>query len=123
MALRKEDLLDTPGAVVVDFPVRIAAARRRRAQRSFVARRAVALALTLSLVGGVVAASAAGQGSDVASRPGAPASVVVEPGETLWDLALRYAAPGSDRTAYVDRLIALNDVSGVAPPGSLLELP
>ena len=123
MALRREDLPPQPGAVVVEFPVRIARARARRAQRSALGRRLAAWTLALGLTGGVVAASFLAQPAAVASRPGAPAAVVAQPGETLWDLARRYADPGSDPHAYVDELAALNDVQGVAPPGMLLELP
>ncbi len=122
MALRREDLVTAPDAVVVDFPVRIAAARRRRAHRQVIVRRMAALALTLAIVAGIVV-SASDPQSAVTSRPGAPAYVVAEPGETLWDLALLYAPEGVDREAYVDRLITLNGVSGVAPPGMRLELP
>ncbi len=123
MAVRREDLYGPGDALVVDFPVRIARARARRARHSFLARRLVAVAVVLTALGGIVSASAAGRGSEVASRPQAPQSVVVQPGETLWDLSLRYAADGTDPRAYADELMALNDVSGVAPPGTSLELP
>ncbi len=122
MAVRREDLYRTPDALVVDFPIRVARARARRARHSFLARRIAALALAAGLVAGVVSASAAG-GDPIASRPGAPASVVIQPGETVWDLAQRYVADGSDPRAYADEIIALNGVSGVAPPGTLLHLP
>jgi hypothetical protein len=123
MALRREDLLTAPDAVVVDFPVRIAAARRRRARRTYLVRRIVAASAVVVLLGGIVSLSASAQNGEVVSRAGAPDAVVVDPGETLWDLAVRYAPEGSDRTAYVDEIIALNGVSGVAPPGTSLDLP
>lgn len=123
MALRREDLQTAPDADVIDFPVRIARARARRARQSLVTRRLVALGLTLVLVAGLASLSAAGQGSEVSSKSGAPSSVVVQPGDTLWEVAQQYAAPGSDPRAYVDELISLNDVSGVAPPGTALDLP
>ena len=123
MALRREDLPAAPGAVVVDFPIRIARARARRAQRGLVARRLAVWGVALSLTGGVIAMSSLSQPPVVTSRPEAPATVVAQPGETLWDLAERYAAEGSDPHAYVDQIAALNGVRGVVPPGAELELP
>ena len=123
MAVRREDLYGPADALVVDFPVRIARARARRAHHSLVARRFLAAAVAVGVLVGLVSASAAGRGSEVASRPQAPESVVVQPGETLWDLSVRYAADDSDPRAYADELMELNGVSGVAPPGTLLDLP
>lgn len=123
MALRREDLLTAPDAVVVDFPVRIAAARRRRAQRTYLVRRMMVAVLATALIAGIFSLASAPGGSEVASRPGAPSSVVVEPGDTLFDLAVRYAPAGADRNAYVDEIMALNHVSGVAAPGTSLRLP
>ena len=123
MAVRREDLPAAPGAVVVDFPVRIARDRARRARRTMVLRRVAAIGLALGLTGGVIVSSAVGQPAKVLSRPGAPETVVAQPGETLWDLAERYAADGSDAHAWVDEVAALNGVQGVVPPGTELELP
>lgn len=51
----------------------------------------------------------------------APATVVVQPGDTLWSLAAEIA-PDTDPRITVDRLVGLN---GGAPlvPGQVLELP
>jgi hypothetical protein len=50
--------------------------------------------------------------------------VVVEPGQTLWDLADRYAPEGMDLRAYVDAVVGLNDLDGRAPfAGERLRLP
>jgi hypothetical protein len=62
-------------------------------------------------------------GSAVASRPGNPGAVVVDPGQTLWELAELYAQPGVDRRAYVDALIQLNGIEGAVQAGEHLKLP
>ncbi|KAB2346387.1 LysM peptidoglycan-binding domain-containing protein [Actinomadura rudentiformis] len=50
-------------------------------------------------------------------------TVVVEPGETLWDIAARHA-PDSDPRRTVDRIIDLNSLSSpVVQPGQQLRLP
>lgn len=50
-------------------------------------------------------------------------TVVVQPGESLWQIARR-VAPGADPRVYVARLVSVNDL-GSAPvqPGQRLELP
>lgn len=64
-----------------------------------------------------VAAPSADQSADAASadqvveaRSGGHA--VVEPGDTLWELAARHAPPGSDPRAYLHRLRELNGLDG-----------
>ena len=123
MALRREDLYEGTDAVVVDFPVRIARARARRTTRERLERRVAAWALALGLTAAAIAGSAAAGQPEATSRPGAPSSVVVAAGETVSDLAERYAAEGSDLSAYAEALAALNGIQGVAPPGTELELP
>ena len=124
MAVRREEMWARPEAQVLDFPVRIARARARRSQRTYLFRRiAVALA-AFALVGAIVGASAAGQGAaDATSRPEAPASVTIQPGQTLWDLAERYAPPGSDLRSYVAELVELNGGSELVYAGTRLVLP
>jgi LysM domain len=122
MAVRREELY-TPDAVVVDFPLRIARARARRAERRLASRRLAAVILGVGLTLGVVGASAAGLGGAVASRAGAPSAVTVQPGETLWGLAERYASPGTDPRAFVDEVTELNGLEGVLQAGARLKLP
>ena len=126
MAVRREELWTTttsPDAQVLDFPVRIARARARRAQRTFLVRRTMVGLIALALTAGIITASAAATGREVSSRPDAPASVLVQPGQTLWDLAERYAPADSDPRVYVDELASLNGVSDVLQAGDRLKLP
>jgi LysM domain len=64
-----------------------------------------------------------GVGTTPASRPGAPRAVVVRAGDTLWEVAARWAPDGIDRRAYVDALIELNDLSGMPVAGQMILLP
>ena len=123
MAVRREEMWVRPDAQVLDFPVRIARARARRAQRTFVFRRVMVGLVAFALVGTIVGVSAAGQGADVASRPEAPASVTVQPGETLWEIAERYAPVDSDLRSYVAELVELNGGSELVYAGTDLKLP
>ena len=122
MAVRREELWTAPDAVVLDFPVRIARARAVRAQRTFRNRRIAVGLVAFGITAGIIGASAASS-TIVSSRPGAPATVVVEPGQTLWDLAARYSAPDVDPRTYVDELASMNGISGVLQAGAELELP
>lgn len=51
--------------------------------------------------------------------------VVVEPGDTLWSLAVRYGPPGADPRDLVEELARLNDLgpSHRLSPGQALRLP
>ncbi|MFG2003247.1 LysM peptidoglycan-binding domain-containing protein [Spirillospora sp. NPDC048911] len=70
----------------------------------------------------------AGHGARAGDDEAAPASarlrtVVVEPGDTLWDIASRHT-PESDPRRTVDRIIDLNGLPGpVVQPGQHLRLP
>ena len=136
MAARIEDLsaatrLAPAGdAVVYMFPteqVRRRAALQRAAQRRrnrpMVRRRRAALALVA--LGTIVVTLLGGgpDGSSVASVPGAPKAVVVQPGETLWDIADAHAPANVDPRAYVDALTELNDLDGTLPAGLKIRLP
>jgi hypothetical protein len=104
----------------------------RVAQRAVYRRRRVAaavvvsavLAVTLLLASAAVARIAGGEPSSAAGAPSptsavasgaagvaAPATVVVQPGDTLWTIAAA-TQPGIDVRIAVDRLVALN---GQAP--------
>ncbi|MDQ5815249.1 MAG: LysM peptidoglycan-binding domain-containing protein, partial [Actinomycetota bacterium] len=76
----------------------------------------------LVLVAALVLATGPG-GVAVASRPGAPARITVGQGETVWDLAERYAPDGIDRRAYVDAILELNGLDGMPLAGQRLKLP
>lgn len=123
MALRKEDLYEAPEAVVLDFPVRIARARAARARRARLERKLASWTVALGLSAAVITGTALAGSPTVASRTAAPQTVVVEAGETLFDIASRYAAEGSDLEAYAAEMAELNGVQGVAPPGTELRLP
>jgi nucleoid-associated protein YgaU len=123
MAARCEDLLVAPetGARIYRFPTERAAARRARAQAAARRRRragliAVALALGLLSVSGPGGPAEAGGGETL------PRSVVVQPGETLWDIARRYAPEGSDPRALVDAVAALNGNEASVVAGQRLRL-
>jgi hypothetical protein len=71
----------------------------------------------------VVVLTLLGGGTAPASKPGTPHAVVVERGITLWDLAARYAPEGVDVRAWVDAVIALNDLGGPPAAGERVRLP
>lgn len=81
------------------------------------------------MVASLAAASIAGLGGQARARGPqdgqAPAVEhhTVKPGETIWSIAVRLAGDRDPRPT-VDRLIALNDLSGaVITPGQRLALP
>ncbi len=121
MALRREDLAGNTGAVVVRFPVAVARARARRARRRYALRR---LVVGLVLLGIPASVFLSGGGPTVPAGAGAGRTVVVQPGQTLWELAAAAAPPGSDPRAYVDAIVARNDLEGgLVEAGQRLELP
>lgn len=127
MALRQEDLVETaPQAVVYRFPeeraevarIRRGIARRKAARRRHRAGLAVVVTavVAMTLLGGgrEATAPAAGRGQ---------ATAVVQPGETLWDIAERYAPQGMDLRVYVGALAEANDIGPVLQAGTELALP
>ena len=120
MAVRQEDLLIRE-AIVYPFP---GTERRRRAARSAVARRRRVLSGTVTVVLCVGMLLGGGpEGAATASKAGAPEVVRIHAGETLWDLAERYAPASVDPRAYVDAVQGLNDLDRPPLPGTRLRLP
>jgi nucleoid-associated protein YgaU len=126
MALRREDLGVIgyeSDAAVLTFPT--SAVRRRAARQRKVALARRRLAAGAAVVGLTFAFLLAGGpgGNSVASRSGAPRAVVVHSGDTLWDLAGRYAPDSVDPRAYVDAIQELNGLEGAPAAGMRLKLP
>jgi hypothetical protein len=136
MAARIEDLAGAPrsarstGAAIYMFPteqVRRRAALQRAAQRrrnrAMVRRRRAALALVALSTVVVTLLGGGPDGSSVASVPGAPKAVVVQPGQTLWDIAEAHAPATVDPRAYVDSIIELNGLGSTLGAGVKIRLP
>lgn len=100
------------------------APRRARRRRPNVAlRRRIAAALTvvaLILALGVTWAMR----SEAAPDGIVEATVVVGPGETVWDIATQYVPDGTHPQAYVAEVLRTNDLdAGSVQPGTVLRLP
>ena len=133
MAIRVEELreLETPAreARIYRFPVEAVrpsrAELRRRAirRRRALARRrlATAVVVVVASVGLLFAGGPAGVSTAGDRRT--PRAVVVQPGDTLWALAERYAGDGIDPRAYVDAVLAVNGLDGPPPAGARIRLP
>lgn len=121
MALRRDELFDPTPGLVVPFPLGVARARARRARMLARRRRTAAVAAGLCLA--VAVGGSATRGATVASAPGAPRSTALAAGESLWDVAERYAAPGTDPRAYVGALQDLNGLEGAPVAGRSIRLP
>jgi nucleoid-associated protein YgaU len=133
MAIRVEELeapFEAPrDARIYRFPVeatrpsraelRRRAIRRRRAvarRRALVAVLIVVISVTMLFAGGPSSVSTAGD-------RGTPRAIVVQPGQTLWALAERYAGDGVDPRAYVDAILALNGLDSPPQAGARIRLP
>jgi nucleoid-associated protein YgaU len=123
MAIRQEELFEPTSAQVLSFPTRVVRARVQRQRHDVFLRRRIAVAtviVALALTG--LQMMGAGPAS-ATSRPGAPVTVTLDSGQTLWDLARRYAAEGTDLRTYVDATVQLNSISGAPVAGAELRLP
>lgn len=104
---------------------------RRRAQHRRAARRAAArrrlvvlVIMAVAVLTFVVSASLQSQASDVRGDAGLEATVVVGPGDTVWDIAVDYLPAGEHAHAYAARILQHNGVEASAvAPGSVLRLP
>ena len=100
------------------------ASRRRAAARVFLVRRLLTAAALLCLV--VVGIAAVGVLRSEASSDASvlTATVVVGPGDTVWDIAREYTPAGVAPQAYVAQVLRYNDVDATAiQPGTVLQLP
>jgi len=124
MAIRSEDLEGWDGdAAVLEFPVAFARRRAEVQRRVLVARRRAGVAaIVLLVVIGALLGGGTGNTAPVA-REGAPKKVVIQEGQTLWDVASRYAPEGVDTRAFVDAIIRLNGLEGAPQEGAKIRLP
>ena len=107
----------SPG-VVLRFPAR--AARRRRSPGLVVRRALAAVALGATVVSVLMGS---GGGTAQAVHSTAPRAVVVRTGQTVWDIAERYAPPSIDPRAYMDEILQLNHLRTVPAAGVRIRLP
>ena len=123
MAVRSEDLYRGE-ARVIEFPRPARAPQRAKPTAAqFRRRRLAASALAVLTATSLFLAATGPEGSALASRANAPKAVTLQPGQGLWDVAERYAAPGQDLRAYVDALIEINDLGPIPQIGERLTLP
>lgn len=91
-----------------------------RRRRLAVLAAAVTTVSSLATVAGATGATA----GRALPPPPPPARVVVEPGDTVWDLAAARLPAGEDLRGYVAEVVERNRVDATAlPPGSVLLLP
>ena len=99
-------------------------ARPVRRRRNVMLRRRIAAVLTVAVV--VLAISAVwAMRSDAAGESGVfEATVVVAPGQTVWDIANDYVPEGEHPQAYVAEVLRYNAIDATAiAPGAVLRLP
>ena len=120
MAVRREDLFEAPGAVVVAFPTELVRARARR--RDLVVRRRRAAGMLVAVAVSVFLLATDPAPESAASAP-APRVVTLAAGDSLWDLAEAYAPEGSDPRAYVAEVRELNGLFGTPRAGAVVRLP
>lgn len=118
MAVRSEDLKWQGSAVVYKFP----SVRAQRLARIEVLRRRIALA-TVAVV--VVGAGILATGPSGVAPAGTRSkqAVVLQAGDTLWDVAAKHAPPSVDTRAYLDAILELNRIGVVVEPGTRIRLP
>jgi Tfp pilus assembly protein FimV len=108
-------------------PLRVATPRKSRTSPATFRRRRIALAVLALGVVVVTGQAGAALGSSTLAAPErrpsltAARTVVVRPGDTLWEIAGRIA-PSEDPRPIVDALTAANG-SGPLTPGEILHLP
>ena len=123
MAIRREDLVPGASGAVLAFPTGYARRKAARQMRIVYVRRRLALAgiFVLIIAGWLLAGGVSN--SAVSSQDGAPARITLQSGQTLWEVADRYAPEGIDPRAYVDLLLQMNNIEGAPQAGQRLRLP
>jgi hypothetical protein len=89
-------------------------------------RRALALLAAIGLVIAMVGAAGAIRSVTAPAEPTARTNltVVIAPGQTLWDIAARYAPADRDVTGFAAEIAELNDVDALSvQPGTPLVVP
>jgi LysM repeat protein len=105
----------------VAIPARPRVVGRRGGVR--LTRRGRVVLIVLSLLLAAVATVLAAPASQAADPAGAPPSIVVRSGDTLWSIATRYV-PSDDPFAAIDEIRQLNGLSGYTiKAGQRLTLP
>ena len=119
MAVRSEELVYQREAIVYRFPPR----KQRIEARRAVIRRRIALTAVgvVVVVTGLFATGPAGTAP--ATSRSVPHSVVLHSGDTVWDIAQRYAPPNMDVRGYIDAIVELNGLAGLPAPGTRIKLP
>ena len=120
MAVRRQDLEGGQGAAVYTFPTQVVRARAAR-QRAAARRRRAGLGVVALALGGLILTGGGPAPRTPSATP--PRAVVLSPGDTLWDVAERYAPAGTDIRAYTAAIEELNDLSGSVPAGTRVRLP
>lgn len=117
-------------AAVIDQrrAVRPQVARRpvpsRRAQRRVFLLRRLIVGLLLALMVVAIGATLALRSEAAPDATAVAATVVVGPGDTVWDIAHEYVPAGVHPQAYVAAVLRHNDIDATAVvPGTVLELP
>lgn len=99
------------------------ARRRRPTRRMYALRRLLASTLVLAVLLGAFFAVTALR-SEAAGPAPLEATVVVAPGETVWDIAVEYLPEGQRAHAYVAAVLRHNDLDAASvPAGTVLRLP
>ena len=121
MAVREQDLL-VREAIVYRFPTHALRARRAR-DRALRRRRTLAGVVVMVAAAAMLFATGPRGVATAGSEQGNRRAVTVVTGDTLWDVAERFAPAGSDLRAYVAALEELNGLAGPIHPGMRLKLP
>lgn len=105
-------------------PRRVPSSCRRALRRSSIRWDRLAALLAAVAVGLWVLGAALATGSEADEAPVAPVSVVVRPGDTVYELAQQHRPAGVDTLSYAALVAEVNDVDARAIlPGTVLLLP